>query len=192
MTHICVGKLTIIDSVNGLSPGRRQAIIWISVGVLLIGPLGTNFSEIFIEIQAFSFAKMHLKTSSGKWPPSCLDLNVLTISNIIGIMVLFLRITPTCLLFASPKHHRTCGHIKDETAKESWWCHQMETFPALLALCEENSLVAGQFSSQRPVMLSFDVSFDLSLNKRLSKPSRCRWFETPWSPLWRHRYENSA
>ena len=50
MTHICVGKLTIIGSDNGLSPERRQAIIWTNAGILLIGPLGTNFSEILIEI----------------------------------------------------------------------------------------------------------------------------------------------
>ena len=47
VTHICVSKLTIIGSDNGLSPGRRQAIIWTNAGILLIGPLGTNFSEIF-------------------------------------------------------------------------------------------------------------------------------------------------
>ena len=47
MTHICVSKLTIIGSDNGLLPGRRQAIIWTNAGILLIGPLGTNFSEIF-------------------------------------------------------------------------------------------------------------------------------------------------
>ena len=46
VTHICVVKLTIIGSDNGLSPGRRQAIIWTNAGILLIGPLGTNFSEI--------------------------------------------------------------------------------------------------------------------------------------------------
>ena len=55
LTHICVGKLTIIGSDNGLSPGRRQAIIWTSAGILFIGPLGTNFSEISIEILTFSF-----------------------------------------------------------------------------------------------------------------------------------------
>ena len=47
-THICVGKLTIIASDNGLSPGRRQAIIWTNAGILLIGPLGTNFNGILI------------------------------------------------------------------------------------------------------------------------------------------------
>ena len=71
MTHICVGKLTIIGSDNGLSPGRRQAIIWTSVGILSSGPLGTNFSEVFIEIETFSFTKMHLNMSSGKCRPHC-------------------------------------------------------------------------------------------------------------------------
>ena len=66
VTHICVGKLTIIGSDNGLSPERRQAMIWTSAGLLLIGPLGTNFSEILNGIQTFSFKKMHLKMSSGK------------------------------------------------------------------------------------------------------------------------------
>ena len=47
MTHICVGNLTIIGSYNGLSPGRRQAIIWTNDGILLFEPLGTNFNEFF-------------------------------------------------------------------------------------------------------------------------------------------------
>ena len=70
-------KLTIIGSDNGLSPGRRQAIIWTNVGILLIGPLGTNFSEMLIEIETFSFKKMRLKVSSAKWRPCCIGLNVL-------------------------------------------------------------------------------------------------------------------
>ena len=64
--HICVSKLTIIGSDNGSSPGRRQAIISTNAGILLIEPLGTNFSEILSEIQTFSFKKMHLKMSSAK------------------------------------------------------------------------------------------------------------------------------
>ena len=62
---------------NGLSPGRRQAIIWTNVGILLIGPWGTNFSEILIDIQTLSFKKMHLKMSSAKWRPFCFGLDVL-------------------------------------------------------------------------------------------------------------------
>ena len=68
----------------------------------------------------------------------------------------------------------------------SWWRHQMETFPALLALCVGNSPVTGEFPTQRPVTRSFDVFFDLRLNKRLGKPSWRRWFETPLRSLWRH------
>ena len=78
MTHICVGNLTIIGSDNGLSPGRRQAIIWTNAGILLIGPLGTNFNEILIEIPTFSLKKMRLNVSSVKWRPFCLGLNVLS------------------------------------------------------------------------------------------------------------------
>ena len=78
VTHICVGKLTIIGSDNSLSPERRQAIIWTNAGILLIEPLGTNFSEILIGIQIFSSKKMRLKMSSAKWRPFCLGLNVLT------------------------------------------------------------------------------------------------------------------
>ena len=48
--HICVGKLTIIGSDNRLSPEQRQAIIWTNVGILLMGPMGTNFTEMLIEI----------------------------------------------------------------------------------------------------------------------------------------------
>ena len=78
VTHICVGKLTIIGSDNDLSPERRQAIIWTNVGILIIGPLGTNFSEILIEIQTFSLKKMRLKMSSEKCCSFRLGLNVLT------------------------------------------------------------------------------------------------------------------
>ena len=77
VTHICVGNLTIIGSDNGLSPGRLRAITLTNVGILLMGPLGTNFSEMLIESHTFSFKKIHLKMSSGKWRPFCLGLNVL-------------------------------------------------------------------------------------------------------------------
>ena len=87
VTHISVSKLTIIGSDNGLSPGRRQAIIWTNDGILLIGPLRTNFSEIFNEIYTFSFKKMHLKMSSGKCRPFCLNLNVLMAENFVVNMV---------------------------------------------------------------------------------------------------------
>ena len=68
----------------------------------------------------------------------------------------------------------------------SWWRHQMDTFYALLAFCEGNSPVTGELFVQRPVMRSFDVLFDLFLNKRLSKQSLRRRFETQSRSLWRH------
>ena len=76
MTPICVGKLTIISSENGMSPGGHQTIICTNVGILLIRPSGTNFSEseILIGIQMSSFKKMYLKVSSAKWRPFYLGL----------------------------------------------------------------------------------------------------------------------
>ena len=65
--HICVGRITVSGSDNGLSPGRYQAIFWTNAGILVIRPLGTNLGEIVIEIGTFLFKKMHLKMSSGKW-----------------------------------------------------------------------------------------------------------------------------
>ena len=79
MTYIGASKVTITGSDNGLSPGWRQAMIWTNAGILLIGPLRTNFSGISIQIHTFSFQKVHLKKSSGKWRPFCVSLNVLTL-----------------------------------------------------------------------------------------------------------------
>ena len=78
VTYICVTKLTNIASNNGLSPGRRQAIILTNDGILLIWPLGTNFSELLIGIHIFSFKKMRLEMSSGYPRPFCPGLNVLS------------------------------------------------------------------------------------------------------------------
>ena len=69
VTHICLGKIIIIGSDNGLSPGRRQAIIWTNAAIFLIGLLGTNFSEIL--------KKIRLKMSSAKCQPFCFGLTVL-------------------------------------------------------------------------------------------------------------------
>ena len=62
----------------------------------------------------------------------------------------------------------------------AWWRHQLEIFSALLAIYEGTPQVTGAFPSQRPVMRSFDVFFDVS------QLSSYRWFETPWGSLWRH------
>ena len=80
VTHIWVGKLTIVGSNNGLSPGRRQTIIWANAAILLIGPLETNFIEILNELQTLTLKKIRLKISSVKCCPFRLGLNVLTLN----------------------------------------------------------------------------------------------------------------
>ena len=89
-------------------------------------------------------------------------------------------------------------HIKDKYLEHFLWnclqvsattpheCYQMETFSVLLALCAGNSPVTSEFPSQRPVMQSFDVFYDLPMNKRLSKQLRHWWFVTPSCSLWHH------
>ena len=109
VTHICVSKLAIIGSDNGLSPDRRQAIIWTNAGILLIGPLGTNFSEILIEIQTFSFKKMHLKMSSVKRRPFCLGLNVLS------------QVTPSHLTIHYPSILSTGTRYSNELRDLTTW-----------------------------------------------------------------------
>ena len=65
VTFISVSKITTIGSDHGLLPGRRQTIIWTNA-ILSIGPTGTNFSEILIKVQTFSFKEMRLKVSPVK------------------------------------------------------------------------------------------------------------------------------
>ena len=88
--------------------------------------------------------------------------------------------TPHHIWLVSPLSWPSC------CAMTPWWCHQMETFSALLAICARNSPVPGEFPTQRPVTRSFDVFFDLRLNKRLSKQWWGWWFETLSRPFWRH------
>ena len=105
--HICVSNVTIIGSDNGLSPGRRQAIIWTNAGILLIGPLGTNFSEILVEIHTFWLNKMPSKMLSGKWRPFCLGLNVL--NDICRFLNFFSVNTFTTFIAISQSYHQICN-----------------------------------------------------------------------------------
>ena len=84
--------------------GRRQAIIWTDVGILLNGTLGIYFSEILSEIHTFSFKEIHLKMSSAKRRPFCLGLNVL------------MEVMTT-----SPKHWLTCFRMTFEDVLVSTW-----------------------------------------------------------------------
>ena len=126
--HICVGNLTIIGSDNGLSPGRRQAIIWTNAGILSIGNLGTDFSEILIEIITFSFKKMHLKVSSAKGRSCCMSR-----PQCVSEWKPWTHIKapppppPPGPPYPCPYSHRwAMGCL---LWKLSWWLHQMEHFP---------------------------------------------------------------
>ena len=74
VTHICVDNLTTIASDNGLPPSQHQAIIWTNVHWTLRNKLQSKS----IEMYTFSFRKMHLKMSPGKWRSIWFGLNVLT------------------------------------------------------------------------------------------------------------------
>ena len=91
-----------------------------------------------------------------------------------------------CRLTVTKSLPRSTLTSNSQTQPNAWWRHQMETFFASLAICAGNSPVTGEFPSQRPVTRSFDVFFDLRLNKRLNKQWWGWWFETPTRSLWRH------
>ena len=81
---------------------------------------------------------------------------------------------------------RMLWHLLHVQSLKPCWRHQIETFSAFLAICVGNSPVPGEFPAQRPVTQSFDVFFDLRLNKRLSKLWWGWWIETPSCSLSRH------
>ena len=123
MPHICVKELWSIVSGNGLWPVRRQSITWNNADLLLIGPLETNFSEVQIKIHNFSFMKMYMKMSSGKWRPFCLGLNVLTFQKTVPIQKI------------EPRYHE----ISYILLRYSVSCHSVH--------CFADSLVVFAFSS---------------------------------------------
>ena len=190
MTHICVVKQTIIGSDNGLSPGRRQTIIWTNAGILLIGPLGTNFIQILVGIQTFSFKKMHLKMSSAKWRPFCLGLNVLSVAS------------NYCALFVCDKIHKI-NHIMNYAQCNSKFkmclgiAHLSCYIETMMTSSSGNIFrvsgpLCGESTGHRwiPRTKASDVElwylFYLRLNKRLSKQLWRWWFETLSCSLWRH------
>ena len=84
--YVCVNIYqAIIGSDNGMSTSWHQAFIRISAGVLLIGTLVTNLSDIWTNLCIFFFMKRLLKMSSAKLWPFCLGLKVSMIMMIIGL-----------------------------------------------------------------------------------------------------------
>ena len=102
-----------IGSGNVLSPIQLQAITWTNAHLLSIGSLRTNFSEIQIEIQSFSFKKMHLKMSSAKWRPFCPGGDELTEPSGPKLSKILIEIQT----FSLKKMH-----FKLSSAKWRWFC----------------------------------------------------------------------
>ena len=171
VTHICVVKLNIVGSDNGLSPGRRQAIIWTNAVILLIGPLGTNFSEIVIENHTFSFKKMHLKMSFGKCRPCCLGLNVLR-------AVSHIRVNNVSDITDSPTATRASIHwaVRRLTAKSrkfskprDWmlqWSYRSEIWQApRQQRCRGTCQILERLEKFKPESRGFETSRDLAVRR---------------------------
>ena len=92
--------------------------------ILLIGPLGTNFSEILIEILAFSFKKMCLKLSSAKWRPFCLGLNVLNWSRNCHVTR---QISFSLTILTHPVRGKMSDVFKFISLYESWYFYSYFT-----------------------------------------------------------------
>ena len=184
MKHICVSRLTITGSDNGLSPGRRQAIMWTNAGILLIGPLGTNFSENLIEILTFSFTKIRLKVSSAKRWPFCLDLNVLIIIS-------------NSLLY--PRHHKQgwvvfLSKLQEYTRHfwptSTWHGSRKKTRKTT----RQNSLSHREISEKQNcvmpqrgawIILNLDFAALIVVESKKSKENMCFLYFSLPEPLWR-------
>ena len=118
-------KLTIIGSDNGLSPDRRQAIIWTNAGILLIGTLGTNLNEILFEIRIFSFKKMGFNVLSGKWRPLCFGLNVLmarVLVSLVTSMWTMPEVIKTSIIYSKARKHNYDIHSSPDRDSNEWIC----------------------------------------------------------------------
>ena len=123
---------------------------------------------------------MHLKMSPVKWRPFCpweMSYKTNEIQSNPAMPNTFVQniLVIVCWFYQNCFVNTECHSI------DSWWRHQMKTFPRYWPLP-----VTGEFHLQRSVARSFDTIFDLRLNKRLSKQSICWWFGTPSRSLWRH------
>ena len=87
-------------------------------------------------------------------------------------------------VFALHRHNNMTGTNSSITS--SWSRHQMETLSTLLAFVSGNHRSPGKSPRTKASDAELWFFIDLRLNKRLSKQSRHRWFETPSRSLWRH------
>ena len=135
MTHICVGKLTIIGSFNGLSPERRQAIIWTNAELLLIEPLGTNFSEILIEIQTFSLTKIReiCEMASILSRPQC--VKIVRVTGSLSWSVVYVDYTLSNMLLNISYENRNCTYIYLLLPSVTIWWHRFLPLAQVTVCC---------------------------------------------------------
>ena len=88
------------------------------------------------------------------------------------------KVKQTSWIWGNKSHGSLCAHNMMASSNVNF-------FRVTDHLCGELT-GPGEFPVQRPVTQSFDVFFDLRLNKRLRKQSWGWWFETLSRPLWRH------
>ena len=153
VTHICISKLTIIGSDNSLVLVWRQAIIWTNAGILWIGPSGTNFSEMSSKIHTFSFKKMHMKMSSGKWPTFCLSLIMLNYD-----LCATFSIVPCVISCGSPTTFKS--YFCFDWNKKTYSCHIIssnfiETHPYIIEFIHVNLIIIHTCAmpQMKPILL---------------------------------------
>ena len=150
--------------------GFRWWFVAVRISIYLWNSLVSVLSFIAVaQIYAATNISVHFTAAILKlftlWVPK-INLDKFIYSKKLLIWVTNLELL-LCLI--SPRGDPLNWYNRHSRGMTPWWRHRMETFSASLALCAGNSPVTGEFRSQRPVMRSFDVFFDLRLNKRLSK-----------------------
>ena len=165
---------------NGLPPNRPQTIIWTNDDAIQRRRYGVLRKWALILFMSAT-DRCITYINSGMLEPTRFLTARKRVESIASIVWQMFQVLYNTLKVQISQELITSNN----TETLSWWRHQMQTFSALLALCAGNSPVTGEFPAQRPATRSFDVFFDLPLNKQLSKQSWGWWFETPSSSLWR-------
>ena len=161
---ICMESIGIIGSDNGLSPDQHQAIIWTNVGILFIWPLGTNFSEILIKIDTFSFRKIHSKMSA-KWLPFCHGLHVLTVNKHFNQDGKILQLSK-CKVYSMAIYEYICYVTGSPSDNLNQW-KQIKPRQFLMFLISVMTICMESIAATRPAHIAFQVP--LKFNKTSQK-----------------------
>ena len=157
-----------------------QAVLHRNTGIR--NPVSLRNQNVLVRL-FYTYIYISINITVVSWGSLWQEPPTLPSALVVQVKMLMLTIRPEYRISSEKSNwqitHKFCNISK------SWWRHQIKTFSELLDLCEGNPPVTGGFPSPRPVTRSFDVFFDLRLNKRLSEPSRRRWFEETSRSLWR-------